>query len=336
MSLRPWPAVAVAAALAGLGAGCNSGGGHSLVLYNGQHPQLTSALVRAFERQTGIDVRVRTDDSIVLADQILQEGGVSAADVYLAENSPELTTLDEHRLLGRLQRSTLQQVPDRYRARTGDWVGIALRVGSLAYSPQLLASQELPSSLLQLAQPEWRGKIALAPTDSDFVPLVGAVIATYGEGAAVHWLAGLRRNARTYQNDESVAAAVNRGDVATGLINSYYWFRLRLELGRSATHSELHYFPNHDVGSIENTSGAAVLASTAHRRDAEAFIRFLVSARAERIISQSDDFEYPTRSGISPNGALPPLQSIAPASLAPSALGDDQPASKLIQRSGLV
>ena len=68
--------------------GCaGSSGGDSLLLYNGQHPQVTSALVAAFEKQTGIRVAVRSDDGIVLADQILQEGGSSPADVYLTENS---------------------------------------------------------------------------------------------------------------------------------------------------------------------------------------------------------------------------------------------------------
>jgi iron(III) transport system substrate-binding protein len=335
MSRSLWVTLAAAIA-AGLVTGCSGGGGRAIVLYNGQHPQLTSALVSAFERQTGIDVRVRSDDSIVLADQILAEGSASAADVYLAENSPELTALDEHRLLAKLRLSTLEQVPQRYSASSGDWVGIALRVGGLAYNRAAVASAQLPRSLLELAQPRWRGRIAIAPTDSDFVPLVGAVIATYGESAAAEWLAGLRRNARTYQNDESVVAAVNRGDIPTGLINSYYWFRLRLEIGQGAMHSAVYYFPNHDAGSIENISGTAVLASTAHRHDAEAFVRFLVSPRAQQIISHSDDFEYPARKGIPPNGALLSLRSVAPASLAPSALGDDQRASKLIRRSGLV
>jgi iron(III) transport system substrate-binding protein len=50
----------------------------------------------AFEKQTGISVQVRTNDGIVLADQLLQEGRSSPADVYLTENSPELSTLDQH------------------------------------------------------------------------------------------------------------------------------------------------------------------------------------------------------------------------------------------------
>ena len=182
--------VAVVAAVAGMAllAGCG-GSGRGILLYNGQHPQLTDALVAAFEKQTGIDVRVRTNDGIVLADQLLQEGSSSPADVYLTENSPELVTVDQHHLLAKLGPATLDQIPRQYSSPTGDWAAIALRVGGLAYNPTLAAASQLPTSVLALAQPNWKGKVGLAPTDSDFPPLVGAVIAAYGSNAARDWLA---------------------------------------------------------------------------------------------------------------------------------------------------
>ncbi len=56
-------------------------------------------------------------------------------------------------------------------------------------------------------------------------------------------------------------AAVNRGGVATGLINNYYWARLHAELGDSATRSAIYHFGNGDAGALVNVSGAAVLKS---------------------------------------------------------------------------
>jgi iron(III) transport system substrate-binding protein len=310
--------------------------GRSLVLYNGQHPQLTSALVSAFTKQTGIAVQVRTGDGIVLADQILSEGSSSPADVYVAENSPELVTLDQHRLLGRLGAGILAAVPAGVRPPSGDWVGMALRVGGLAYDRALISRSRLPASILDLAGAAWKGRVGVAPTDSDFPPLVGAVIASFGRARASAWLAGLKRNAQIYQSDEAVVAAVNRGDVATGLINHYYWYRLRLEVGAGAMHSAVYFFPRHDVGSVENIAGAAVLASSRHRAQAQAFVRFLVSRRGQEILSRSDDFEYPARPGVAANPALVPLRAVAPDRLSPVALGNDQAAAGLIEDSGLV
>ncbi len=146
--LRALTTVLAAAALASFGSGCAGGGANSLLLYNGQHPQLTHELVAAFEKQTGIDVRVRTGDGIVLADQLLQEGKYSPADVYLTENSPELVTLDEHGLLASTDSSVLDESTKHGGA--GNWTGVALRISALAYNPSLAAKSELPSSILKL------------------------------------------------------------------------------------------------------------------------------------------------------------------------------------------
>src|ERR1700691_2951539 len=100
MRWRTSTAFAVTALLV---AGCGgSGNNKSIVLYNGQHPQLTTAMVAAFTKASGIAVRQRTNDGVVLADQILSEGKSSPADVYLTENSPELVNLSQHGLLARL------------------------------------------------------------------------------------------------------------------------------------------------------------------------------------------------------------------------------------------
>ncbi len=326
--------LAVAVAVAGCASSSASAPG-SIVLYNGQHPQLTDALVAAFEKQTGIKVSVRTNDGVVLADQILQEGHASPADVYLTENSPELVTLDQHGLLAKTPASTLRQVPRSDEPASGDWAPIALRISALAYNPSRISKSSLPPSILDLAQPDWKGKVAIAPTDSDFPPLVGAVIASYGTKAAEDWLAGLKRNAQIFQTDEAVVAAVNRGDVATGVINHYYWYRLRLELGSGAIHSSVYYFPNHNVGSIENISGVAVLASSKHPQEANEFARFLVSRAGQEILAHGYDFEYPARPGVAPNPQLPPISALSPAKLGAVKLGNDQAAAQLIQSAGL-
>ena len=319
-------------AVGGAGASAST---ETITLYDGQHPELALAIVKAFEKKTGIDVRVRTDDGVVLADQILEEGKRSPADVYLTENSPELMLLTEHHLLAKLPAKVLRQVPSRYDSPTGNWVGVALRVGALAYNPKLVGPSALPSHLLDLATPRWKGKLAIAPTDSDFLPLVGAVLATHGERAALGWLKGLRANSALYGDDESVVATVNRGQRAVGIINQYYWYRLRVEVGARNMHSKLYFFPGHDIGGLENISGAAVLASSRHKAAADRFVAFLVSAEAERILAGGYDFEYPARPGVPPNPALPPLSRVKPAVVSVVKLGNDLPAASLLQQAGL-
>jgi iron(III) transport system substrate-binding protein len=243
--------------------------------------------------------------------------------------------LTQRHLLEALPASITSQTPATYNSPTGNWVGISVRVSALAYNPALTSASQLPASILDLAQPKWKGKVAIAPTDSDFVPLVGAVIAAYGQQAALNWLNGLKVNARTYADIEAVDAAVNKGQQAVGVINQYYWYRLQQELGASNTHSKVYYFPGENVGGIENISGAAVLASSKNMSAAEKFVSFLVTAQAEKIIAAGDTFEYPVRPGVAPNSALVPLSQVNPAILSVVSLGNDVPAASLLQQAGL-
>jgi iron(III) transport system substrate-binding protein len=325
---------AVAAAVLTL-AGCGgSNGGPSIVLYNGQHLELTQAEVAAFTRATGISVNLRTSDGVVLADQILQEGHSSPADVFFTENSPELVNLSRHEILARLPAAVLDQLPARERSPDGTWVGVALRVSSLVFDPKLIARSQLPRSILELAAPRWKGKVAIAPLDSDFPPVVGAIIATHGAEAAARWVDAMKRNAVVYQDEEAVVSTVNSGSAAVGVINQYYWYRLQREVGDGGMRSTLYYFPDGDPGSVVNVSGAAVLASSQHRAAAERFVRFLVGRAGQRLMAHGDDFEYPSRPGVAPNPLLPPLAKIPHSRINAVALGNDVQAAQMIARAG--
>ena len=111
-----------------------------------------------------------------------------------------------------------------------------------------------------------------------------------GEARTLQWLKGLKTNAQIFDDDEGVVAAVNRGGVATGVINNYYWARLHAELGDSATRSAIYHFGNGDVGALVNVSGAAVLKSRQNHGRRAAFLAYLVSERA-----QDADGEEPRR-----------------------------------------
>jgi iron(III) transport system substrate-binding protein len=308
----------------------------SITVYSGQHEQTTSALVKDFETRTGISVKVRSADEGSLANQILLEGSHSPADVFFAENPPAQTVLDEHHLLAPVAKATLGKVAARYSSGDGHWVGISARSAVLAYSTKLIEPAQLPDSLLALSAPAWKGKVGFAPAETDFQPLLTAIAKLSGKPAASAWLKGLKANAKTYDDNETLIAAVDRGEIATGLVDHYYWYRLRDEVGASKVRSALHYFGPGDPGSLVDVSGASVLRSSTHAALAQQFLAYLVSRPAQEIIAHSESYEYPLGSGVVTHKVAVPLASLHPPKINAGDLGDGTYALSLLRQVGLL
>ncbi len=307
-----------------------------LTLYNGQHPATTNALVSAFEKSTGVQVKVRSDDEGLLANQIVTEGSRSPADVFYTENAPAQQLLSEQHLLAPLDKTTLVKVKPAYNSTDGAWVGVSARAAVLVYNTTKISASQLPHSVLDLAKPQWKGKIGIAPSETDFQPLVTAVSDLKGQPATITWLQGLKTNSTIYNDNEGLVAAVNRGDVAVGIIEHYYWYRLCDQIGASKVHSQLYYFGNHDPGALVTVSGASVLASTHNKALAQRFVSFLVSKAGEEIIAHSESYEYPLGSGVQTAKPLKPFAQLEPPVLPLKDLGDGRLAIQLLQQVGLL
>jgi iron(III) transport system substrate-binding protein len=331
------------AVLAGCGAsGPDPSSSPSITLYSGQHQQTVDGLVTAFEKQTGITVSVRNDDEGTLANLIAVQGPNSPADVFYAENSPALEFLQEKGLLAPVPPSTLARIPAQYNSPAGDWVAISARVSVLIYNPSLIAKSQLPTSVLQLADPKYQGKFALAAGETDFQPIVTSVVKSYGQAAALRWLQGIKSDAASHllPDNETIANEVNRGQVAFGIINQYYWYRLRAEIGASAMHSQLAYFAPHDPGYVIDVSGAGVLKSSKHQAAAQKFLAFLASQQGQDIIARAggnkQSYEYPLAAGVTTSAPETPFDQLQPNSITIADLGDGSAAIDLLRQAGLL
>jgi iron(III) transport system substrate-binding protein len=256
--------------------------------------------------------------------------------VIYSENSPALMFLSEQGLLAAVDPATLALVPSQYNSPQGDWVGVAARETVLVYNPALLAEADLPASVLDLTQPQWEGKVGIAAAETDFHPLVTAVIVLEGEDAARTWAEGLARNAQTYRGNTAILRAVDNGDLAAGIINHYYWFRMAHEVGEDQMHSRLYYFGNQDPGALVSVSGAGPLASSQNPALAQQFLAFLVGKQGQEILAQSDDFEYPLGSGVAASPELKPFDELDPPPVSVADLGDGRAAIELLEDVGLL
>lgn len=306
-----------------------------IVVYNAQHESLGVAWAEAFTKETGIPVTLRKGSDMEFANQIVQEGAASPADVFLTENSPAMSLVDGAGLFEPVAADTLAQVPENFRPSNGHWVGVAARSTVFAYDKTKLSEEKLPKSLLDLADPSWKGRWAASPAGADFQAIVSALLALKGEEATASWLTSMKENFTAYKGNSTAMKAVNAGEVEGAVIYNYYYFGDQAKTGENSNNVALHFFKNEDPGAFVSISGGGVLASSQHKENAQKFLKWLTGKGGQAILRDGDSFEYAVGSGEASNPALPALSGLQYPKVDPATLNSAK-VTDLMTAAGLL
>ncbi len=280
----------------------------TITLYNGQHRQTTEALVDAFTKSTGIKVTIRQGESSQLANQIIEEGARSPCDVFYSEQSPPLVALDEKGLLLPADASTISQIPAAYASPNKTWMGATMRVRVMVYNKAMVKEADLPHSIMDVPTAAWKDKVGYVIRDG-FQEQIMAIVKQKGRDGSLAWLKGLKQCCKLYNGNGAAMNAVESGEIATALVNNYYWYGLAKERGEANMKSAVHFFDKGDAGALVNVSPIGILKTTKQAELAQKFLAFAVS-EAGQIAMVTTYAEYPVRPGVSPVFKLKPIEEI--------------------------
>jgi iron(III) transport system substrate-binding protein len=285
-------------------------GGGTLTIYSGREEELVAPLFEMFEEQTGIGVEVRYADSAELAATIAEEGENSPADVFFAQDPGSLGAVEQEGLLATLNEETLGKVDARFRDPDGHWVGTSGRARVVVYNTESLSEGDLPQSIWDLAEPRWKGKIGVPPTNASFQAFVTAMRLTAGEERTRDWLEALKANdPKLYEKNTPVVEAAAAGEIEVGLVNHYYLYLVKEEQPDAPVAN--HYLSGDDPGAFVSAAGVAILAGTDQDEEAQRFVDFLLSEEGQSFYAaEAEEAEYPLVDGIEPREGLPPLDSL--------------------------
>ncbi|GGM26146.1 iron ABC transporter substrate-binding protein [Dactylosporangium sucinum] len=307
----------------------------TLMLYNAQHDTVAKAWVDAFTAKTGIKVQIRQGSDLEIANQLVAEGAGSPADVFLTENSPAMSLVENAGLFVPIDPATLAQVPAEYAPSTGKWVGIAARSTVLAYNPEKISEADLPKSIMDLQDPKWKDRYGAAPKGADFQAIVSAMLELKGEAATSAWLAALKANGQAFTGNSAAMKAVNAGTATTAIIYHYYWYGDQAKTKENSKNVKLQYFGNGDPGAFVSISGGGVLKSSKHQAEAQALVNFITSKEAQTALAAGTSFEYSVGKDVASNAALKPLTELNAPKVDPSKLNSKKVVD-LMTTAGLI
>lgn len=306
-----------------------------IVVYNAQHDTLAKEWSAAFTAETGIKVTLRKGSDLEFANQIVAEGDQSPADVFLTENSPAMDLVNAAGLFAPVDAETLAQVPQAYRPADGKWIGIAARSTVFAYDKTKLTPDKLPKSILDLADPSWKGRWGASPSGADFQAIVGAMLALKGEETTASWLKAMKENASFYRGNNNAMRGVNNHEIEGAVIYHYYYFGDQSKTGENSGDVALHYFRNKDPGAFVSVSGGGVLASSKHPKEAQAYLKWITGKSGQKVLREGNSFEYAVGNGEASNPKLEPLDKLDAPAVDPSKL-DSRTVTRLMTEAGLL
>ncbi len=309
--------------------------GDGIVVYNAQHESLAKEWAEAFTKETGIKVTLRNGGDSEFSNQIVAEGKASPADVFLTENSPAMALVDAAGLFAPIDADTLALVPEQYRPSDGKWVGIAARSTVFVYNKDKLKEDQLPKSLLDLANADWKGRWGASPSGADFQAIVSALLELKGEEATATWLKAMKENFKPFKGNSTVLKAVNAGQVDGGVIYHYYYFGDQNKTSENSKNVVQYYFKNQDPGAFVSVSGAGVLASSKNAKDAQAFVKWLAGKGGQDILKTGTSFEYAVGNGAESNAKLVPLTDLQAPKIDPQKLNSKK-VTDLMTAAGLL
>lgn len=325
----------------------------TLVVYSGRAKVLVEPLVERFQKETGIQVKVRYGRDAELVAALMEEGRRSPADVFWANTSGALAAVSQARILTPLPKELLD-LPEAFVPGSKRWVPITTRFRVLAYAPSRVHEQMLPDRVLDLPKlTSFKGRIGWTPNYSSFQDFVTALRLIHGKEATRDWLLGMKAlEPKAYASNSAMLLDLEAGEIDLALTNHYYVLRLQYggaegeyeegeeeeESGaQSASSLAMHHFAPGDAGNLALVTGAGVLDSSPKRTAAIRFLRFLLSPEAQSYAAKTIH-EYPVVSGVElPSYLLPIDQALklSPA-IDPEKLRDLKGTLDLLREAGIL
>ncbi len=308
----------------------------SLTIYSGRSKALVEPLIQKFENEHGIRVNVRYGSSTQLAVALLEEGGRTPADVFWAQDAGALGAVHRSDMFDTLPDELLDLLPGRLHNSEGTWIATSGRARVMAYSSTRVDSTRLPESIFGLSEPEWRGRVGLAPSNGSFQSLLTSMRLLEGDDVILQWLRDMRENnTQSYINNSALLQAIAAGEIDVALTNHYYLFRFRETNSRFPV--DQTWFAPGDPGNLVNVAGIGMLKNARNREASLAFMRFLLEEENQLWITR-EVYEYPVREDVatpSVHASLRDIRELSP-DLDLDDLSDLNRTLDLLRRAGLL
>jgi iron(III) transport system substrate-binding protein len=269
-----------------------------VVLYCAQDEEFATLVFDDFRQKSGLTIAPHYDTestkSVSLYEELLREARRPRCDVHWNNEILSTIRLQKQGLLEPYASPAAEAFPATARAPDDSWHAFAARARVLLVHTSLPAEKR-PTSVLDLARTEWKGKVALAkPQFGTTATQAACLFEVLGRERAQEYYRGLRRNAHILAGNKNVAEAVSR-DLPVGMTDTDD----ALAEIRARPGEVVIVFPDADrpagdrMGTLFIPNTVAIIRGCPNREGARKLVDYLLSAEVEKRLAESPSGQIP-------------------------------------------
>ena len=280
-------------------AGCTSDPRPEIVVYSALDSQFSEPLLKQFETESGVRVRARFDTestkTVGLTEAIINEcrAGNPRCDVFWNNEILHTLRLEKLGLLDVYVSPAHTSYPEMFRSPHGTWHGFAARARVLIVNTDLVSSDDMPTSILDLADDKWKGRAGIAkPLFGTTATHAACLFAVWGDERAKAFFQAIKKNNVSVESgNKQVAIRVARGSLAWGLTDTDD------AIGKLRAGHPVHIvYPDSaagEMGTLFIPNTVALIKGSRNATEARRLIDYLLSPRAEQQLAEGASAQIP-------------------------------------------
>jgi iron(III) transport system substrate-binding protein len=248
-----------------------------------------------------------------LANRLFAEKARPQADVFWSNEPVRTLVLKSRDVLASYRSPSAEGIPVALLDPDGYWTGFSARIRVIAYNTKTVALNDAPQSIFDLADPQWKGQVAMAdPRFGSTSFHVAALYALAGDDKMDDFFRRLKANGvRIVEGNSVVRDLVARGEVKTGLTDTDD-VNVALENGQPVG----MVLPDKDgLGVPVMPNMVSLIAGAPRPEEARKLIDYLLSADVERQLAQSEAVQIPLHAGVPGPKNIPAIETFRPMTL---------------------
>jgi iron(III) transport system substrate-binding protein len=252
--------------------------------------QQSEPILEQFEKESGVRVRAVYDTEAAkttgLVTRLLAESARPRCDVFWNNEPVQTLLLAQRKLLDSYQPAAAADIPSDCKDPAGCWTGIGTRARVIVYNTRYVRPDQLPQSIFDLADPKWRGKVAIAnPQFGTTRTHVAALFAVLGPERTQQFLKDLLANqVRIVDGNAMVKNLVARAHPDASPVYLGLTDTDDVRSGQADGEPVDMIYPDQENGSFGTllfASTVSVIRGAPHPQSARSLADYLVSPRVE-------------------------------------------------------